>query len=81
MKITVTATEAAKMLRKAGMRISTKRLVDGIEKGEYPFGKVISTGPNGRRTVEIYQVQLIAWIDYMQGFPDHYEAKATEVPA
>ena len=65
MTITVTATEATAMLRKAGMRISTKRLIDEIEKGRYTFGRVISTGPNGRRTVEIYRKLLLGWIDLM----------------
>lgn len=65
MSITVTATEAAARLRQAGMRISVKRLVDDIEKGRFPFGHVVSTGPSGRRTVEIYRRDLETWIGRM----------------
>lgn len=65
MSITVTATEAAARLRQAGMRISVKRLVDGIYSGDYPFGRIVSTGPSGRRTVEIYRRDLEIWIGRM----------------
>ena len=51
----VTATEAASIMRSAGIRTSATRIVDGIESGAYPFGRIVSVGPNGRRVTEIFR--------------------------
>ena len=60
--MTVTATEAAKVLRSKGMKISVRRLVDGIQDGSYPFGRIVSTGGTGRRSVEIFRGDLERFI-------------------
>ena len=60
--MTVTATEAAAVLRAKGMKVSVKRLVDGIQAGVYPFGRIVATGSSGRRTVEIFRGDLENWI-------------------
>lgn len=66
MKLTLTAREARNILREHGMRISIQRLVDGIEDGSYPFGRIVRTGETGRRTVEILRKRLMDWIAEME---------------
>lgn len=66
MSITVTATEAVRQLREAGMHMTVARLVDGIESGSYPFGRIVRAGPTGRRTVEIFRKDLQAWLEQMR---------------
>lgn len=53
-RLTISATEATRVLREMGMHISEKRLVDEIARGDvWPFGRVVNTGKSGRRTVVI----------------------------
>lgn len=63
MKLTVPLEETAAILRKAGMRISAAQVANGIECGRYPFGKVISVGPSGRRQTEIFRADLQHWLE------------------
>ena len=65
--MTVTATEAAKVLRSHGMKISVGRLVDGIQDGDYPFGRIVSIGDTGRRSVEIFRGDLERFIKEKMG--------------
>ena len=65
--MTVTATEAAAVLRSKGMKITVKRLVDGIQEGVYPFGRIVSTGDTGRRSVEIFRGDLERFIKEKMG--------------
>lgn len=53
-RLTISATEATRVLREMGMHISEKRLVDEIAQGGiWPFGRVANVGRTGRRTVVI----------------------------
>ncbi len=56
----MTATECVEVLRKHGVRLTVKTLVDGLEAGAYPFGRVTSGGE--RRMVEIYRVDFCEWL-------------------
>lgn len=62
MRPLITATDCAKLLRSVGIPVSVPRLVDGIESGYFPFGIVKATGPHGRRSVEIFRVDLERWL-------------------
>ena len=59
----ISATEAVKLLREHGIRMSVQRLIHGIEAGYYSFGKVIGKGASGRRTVEIYRHEFEKWME------------------
>lgn len=61
----VTLNECAAIMRDHGFRISTNRLCEGIQDGTYPFGRILSEGPTGRRQTEIYRVKLEAWLREM----------------
>ena len=54
----VSAAEAAQIMRRAGIRTSPTRIVDGIESGAYPFGRIVSVGPSGKRSTEIFRKDL-----------------------
>lgn len=60
--LTMTATECVEVLRKHGVRITAKTLIDGIEAGAYPFGRLISPGAEERRLVEIFRVDFCEWL-------------------
>lgn len=60
--LTMTATECVEVLRKYGVSLSTKTLVDGIASGKYPFGRIISGGNGQRRLVEIFRVDFCEWL-------------------
>lgn len=49
-------------MQKAGMRTSPMAVANGIATGAYPFGRIVSTGPNGRRSFEIFKVDFYAWL-------------------
>lgn len=59
----ISASEAVRLLRERGVKMTVPRLINGIESGYYGFGKVISVGATGRRTVEIYRKQFIKWME------------------
>lgn len=61
-KLTMTVREAYYAMRAAGIPTSEARISAGIASGAYPFGRVVNVGETGRRTLEIFRVDLDAWI-------------------
>ena len=61
-KITMTITEVYYAMREAGIRCSPKMISAGIASGAYPFGRIIGTGPTGRKQTEIFRVDFEAWL-------------------
>lgn len=61
-KLTMTLTEVYYEMRAAGIHCSPTSISAGIACGAYPFGRVVSTGETGRRTLEIFRVDFLAWI-------------------
>lgn len=59
----ISATEAVRLLRERGVRMSVPRLIHGIEAGYYSFGRVTGYGATGRRTVEIYRKDFEKWME------------------
>ena len=59
----ISATEAVRLLRERGIRMSVQRLIHGIEAGYYSFGEVVNVGESGRRTVEIYKPEFEKWME------------------
>ncbi len=64
-KLTVNTHEAEKICRDHGWKVSHMRLADGIAEGFYPFGRIVSVGNTGRRTVEIFRKDLLAFLREM----------------
>lgn len=60
--LTMTIQDVAKLFRDYGIPIELRRLSDGIASGDYPFGRVVRTSPNGRRTFEIWRVDVEAFL-------------------
>lgn len=61
--ITMTVREVYYAMRAAGIKCNTKMISAGIACGAYPFGRVVSTGETGRRTLEIFRVDFEAWLE------------------
>ena len=59
----MTVREVYYAMRAAGIRCNTKMISAGIACGAYPFGRVVSTGETGRRTLEIFRVDFEAWLE------------------
>ena len=62
-KLTMTVTEVYHEMRNAGIRSSPTRISAGIASGAYPFGRVVSIGETGRKTIEIWRVDFEAWLE------------------
>lgn len=63
-KLTVTINEALDIMRKAGVPVSSATLADGIESGNYPFGRLVrKSETTGRRTFEIFRIDLLRWLE------------------
>ena len=60
--ITMSIQDVAKLFREYGIPIELRRLADGIASGDYPFGRVVRISPNGRRTFEIWRVDVEAFL-------------------
>lgn len=60
--LTMTIQDVAKLFREFGIPIELRRLSDDIASGIYPFGRVVKTSPNGRRTFEIWRVDVEAFL-------------------
>lgn len=60
--MTMTISDVAKLFRQYGIPIELGRLADGIASGHYPFGKVVRVSPGGRRTFEIWRVDVEAFL-------------------
>lgn len=61
-KLTMTVTEVYYEMRAAGIHCSPTSVSAGIASGAYPFGRVVSIGETGRRTLEIFRVDFDAWL-------------------
>ena len=62
-KLTITVREAYYIMRAAGIKCNEKMISAGIASGAYPFGRVVQVGETGRRTLEIFRVDLEDWIE------------------
>lgn len=60
--MTMTILDVYYAMREAGIATSPTRISAGIASGAYPFGRVVSTGETGRRTIEIFRVDFEAWL-------------------
>lgn len=60
--ITLTVHQAMQICRENGWQVSQSQFTDGMEKGIYPFGRLVSTGSTGRRTFEIFRGDLLRFI-------------------
>ena len=65
-KLTMTVMEVYYAMREAGIRSSPERISAGIASGAYPFGRVVSVGETGRRTLEIFRVDFLNWLETKQ---------------
>lgn len=59
----MTVAEVAGEMRAAGFHVSNKAVVDRIESGLYPFGRVIGVGRSGRRTIHVLRVDFQRWLE------------------
>lgn len=62
LKPQMSASECVEAMRTVGFRISVMALMDGLEEGYYPFGRIKSRGVTGRRTPEIYRGDFERWL-------------------
>ncbi len=62
-KLTMTLSDVADLFRSYGIPISLGRLADDIASGVYPFGRVVCTSPDGRRTFEIWRTDVDAFLE------------------
>lgn len=60
--MTMTINDVAKLFRQYGVPIELGRLADGIASGDYPFGRVVRVSDGGRRTFEIWRVDVEAFL-------------------
>lgn len=60
--MTMTINDVAQLFRSYGIPIELGRLADGIATGAYPFGRVVKTSAGGRRTFEIWRVDVEAFL-------------------
>lgn len=56
--LTMTVNEVCEMFRSYGIRMEARRLSDGIASGVYPFGRVVRVSGSGRRTFEIWRIDV-----------------------
>lgn len=63
----LTASQAVREMRAMGFKLNVPDLMDGIEQGYYPFGRIKRRGATGRRTPEIYRVDFERWIKEKTG--------------
>lgn len=54
----MTLEDVCQSFRQMGISIEKGRLADDIAAGVYPFGRVARVAPNGRRTFEIWRVDV-----------------------
>lgn len=62
----ITASEAVKLIRKAGGKITVGSLIDDIARGHHEWGWVTKDsdgGPHARRTVRIDRQRFMRWLD------------------
>jgi hypothetical protein len=61
-RLTMTIQDVCTLFRKSGIPMEATRLSDDIAGGVYPFGRLVKTSPNGRRTFEIFRCDVEAFI-------------------
>lgn len=61
-KLTMTIQDVANLFREYGVPIELRRLSDDIASGAYPFGRVVRVSPNGRRTFEIWRIDVESFL-------------------
>lgn len=59
----MTIAQVMRDMRSRGIPIGQKNLTIGIESGAFPFGRVISVGKTGRRTLLITAANYYSWAD------------------
>ncbi len=62
-KARMTLLDVCADLRSRGMGLTQKTVSDCIESGVFPFGRILSVSPNGRRTFLILGKDYEAWAD------------------
>lgn len=55
--------DVCKDLRSRGMGATQRTVADGIVQGVFPFGRVLSVSPNGRRTFLILGREYERWAE------------------
>ena len=60
--MTMTVHDVAQLFREYGIPIELRRLSDDIASGVYPFGRVVKTSASGRRTFEIWRVDVESFL-------------------
>lgn len=60
--LTMTIGDVAALFRSYGIPIELGRLADDIASGAYPFGRVVRVSASGRRTFEIWRVDVEAFL-------------------
>lgn len=75
-KLTMSLMDVYHAMREAGIPCSPQRISAGIQMGAYPFGRVVSVGETGRRTLEIFRVDFEAWL--ASKMPEPREMKLAE---
>lgn len=60
--LTMTINDVAGLFRSYGIPIEPGRLANDIASGAYPFGRVVKTSAAGRRTFEIWRVDVEAFL-------------------
>ena len=60
---TMTINDVARLFRSYGIPMELGRLADGIASGAYPFGRVVRVSAGGRRTFEIWRVDVEAFLN------------------
>ena len=62
-RLTMTLNDVYLAMREAGIPCNLRMISAGIASGAYPFGRVVSVGETGRRTLEIFKVDFYAWLE------------------
>lgn len=60
--LTMTLEDVCRLFRSYGIPMEIMRLADGIEAGVYPFGRIVKKSSTGRRTFEIWRVDVEAFL-------------------
>lgn len=61
-RLTMTVTELYYAMREVGIPCSPRSISDGIASGAYPFGRIVCVGEGGRRRIEVFKVDFLAWL-------------------
>ena len=61
-KLRMNLNDVAKLFRENGIPSNASKIAEGISSGAYPFGRVVNTSAGGRRTFEIWRVDVLAFL-------------------